>query len=167
MRLNQTQFLQPHCLAQEHRLAARELALSWTPSHTSVRQRVKMAAKKVQYEKRPIVPKPPAPLLLRIDRRPRPHRPPPDETPMLVNPPAQRNLLPYLCARRRGEVNLCQVCLDGDDPSTRRRRANVDHEDSVEREERSQRRSLAFTAASTLTRSLPASAPSSACRRRS
>lgn len=48
---------------------------------------------------------------------------------MLLNPPTQSNLLSHLRAGRMSQLDLCEIGLDTQDPSSGRRRADVDHQD--------------------------------------
>ena len=48
--------------------------------------------------------------------------------PMLINPTTQGNLLANFCARRSGQHNLCKISLNRQDPASRRRGPDIDHE---------------------------------------
>ena len=53
---------------------------------------------------------------------------PPDESPVALHSPAERDLLPDAGAHGRRQPDLGQVGLDCDDAAAGRQRANVDHE---------------------------------------
>lgn len=54
---------------------------------------------------------------------------PADKTPVLLNTPAQGNLLPFACAHRCSKLQLRQIILHSNDSSPRGHRSYVEHQD--------------------------------------
>ena len=54
-----------------------------------------------------------------------------DQSPVLFDPPRQRNLLPDLCAGRRRQLDLCEIGLHAQDTSPCRCRTDIDEEQFV------------------------------------